>query len=240
VPDSRSFARKLVAFSLIVTPLLLLIGVLIGPDFSDDASERLGEIADDKGTTATSAILFLLAPLLFIPGMVGLIHLLRGPRLTLGQIAAGALLLGALATVAFYGAGVTEYVAATEDGFDRSEVARMLDESDESGLVIPIIVIFFLGLVLGGVVLGIVLWRRGVVPVWAGLALSVSAVVGFVGESKAVGAIGFVLLAVGLIPAALKILSMSDAEWERWIPLGERADTPAVGSPAPPEAPPAP
>lgn len=219
--DSRNFARTLCALSLIAAPLLLLAGTLIGPDLSDDAAERLVEIADDKTPYAVGAVLFLVAPWVFIPGMVGLIHLLRGPRVTLGQVAAGALLLGALATTVFYGAGGYEYQAATAD-LDRSAMTELLDKTDDADYFIPIIIVFLGGVVLGGIVLGIVLWRRGVVPIWAGLAVSASAIVGFIADDKVLTSIGFVLLLIGLGATAMRVLSMSDEQWGRWTPLEDR------------------
>jgi len=226
--DSRNFARTLCALSLIAAPLLLLVGVLLGPDLSDDAAERLGEIQDDKTLYAASAVLFLVAPWVFIPGMVGLIHLLRGRGVTIGQVAASLLLLGALATTVFYGASGYEYQAAT-GGFNTPEVAELTEAAEEADYFIPIIIVFLAGVVLGGIALGIVLWRRGVVAAWAGLAVSASAVVGFIADSKAVSAIGFGLLLVGLGATALRVLSMTDEEWERWTPLPD--------GPAPPTEP---
>jgi hypothetical protein len=223
--DSRNFARTLCGLSLIATPLLLLVGVLLGPDLSDDAAERLVEIEEDKSLFAASAVLFLVAPWVFIPGMVGLIHLLRSRSVNIGQVAAALLLLGALATTVFYGVSGYEYQAATA-GFDTPRVADLMDAVDDSDFFIPIFVVFLVGVVLGGIVLGISLWRRGVVPIWAGLAISVSALVGFIADSKAVSAIGFALLLVGLGATGLRVLSMSDEEWERWTPLPDRTAPP--------------
>jgi hypothetical protein len=223
--DSRNFARTLCALSLIAAPLLLLVGVLVAPDVSDDAAERLAEIEEDKSLFAAGSVLFLVAPWVFIPGMVGLIHLLRGRGVTIGQVAASLLLLGALATTVFYGASGYEYQAAT-GGFNTPEVAELTDAVDDSDFFIPIFIVFLAGVVIGGIVLGIALWRSGVVAAWAGLAVSASAVVGFIADSKAVSAIGFALLLAGLGATALRVLSMTDDEWERWTPLADRPTPP--------------
>jgi hypothetical protein len=227
--DSRNFTRTLAALSLLVTPVLLLLAVLIGPDLGDDPAEELAAIADNEAGFVISGLLFLIAPLVLLPGMMGTIRLMRRRGVTLGQIGAGLILFGALLTMAFYGFGVVQYVAATDDGVSRPEMVKLFDAAEDSGLAFPIFVGFVLGLILGSILLAISLWRNRVVPVWGPIALVLSSVLGFVGESTVVGAISFVLLFVGLFPIAQKILSISDDEWEGW-QLPERA----AASPPPP------
>jgi hypothetical protein len=228
--DDRNFGRTLAALSLLAAPLMLFLGALIGPDLDDDAVKRLAEIPDNEAAYVIGGILFLIAPLVLIPGMVGTIHLLRRGRVTLGQIGAALITIGGLATMAFYGYGAVEYIAATEAGLDRAQMAELLDASEESGLVIPVIILFLGGLVLGSILLAIGLWRSRVVPVWAPIVLVLSTLVNFFGESKAIEVISFVLLFAGLAPVAMKILSIPDDDWERWT-LPER------GAAAPPAAP---
>ncbi len=215
--DSRNFTRTLAAISLLVTPILLLLGAIIGPDLGDNTTEELANIADNEAAYVISGLLFLIGPLVFVPGMLGVIRLMRRRGVTLGQVGAALIMFGALLIIAFYGWGAVEYVAATEEGLNRPEMAALFDAAEDSALGIPIWVGgFILGLALGSILLAIALWRNQVVPVWSPIALVASTVLGFFGESKVLSIISFVLLFVALFPIAQKLLSISDDEWETW------------------------
>lgn len=60
---------------------------------------------------------------------------------------------------------------------------------------------------------------RYIVPVWAPAAIVVGSIVNFLAESAAVNAIGFAFLLIGFGSVGLKLLSMSDDEWDH---LGRR------------------
>jgi hypothetical protein len=228
--DERNFARTLAGLSLIVAPLLLLLATLIGPDLSGDADERLAEIADNEGRYVASGYLFLLAAWVFVPGLIGLWRLFRGPRVALGQVGAGLVLLGVITTIAFFGFGAYEYEAAQPD-LDPAQMAQLADSVDDSGVTTPLFIItFVLGIGIGSLIVAWSLWRRQVVPPWAPAAIVAGTVLGaFSEDSVALGAIGFAFLLVGFGSVGLKLLSMSDEEWD----LLGRAPGPA----APPAGP---
>lgn len=224
VSDERNFARTLAGLALIVAPLLLLLATLIGPDLSSDPAKRLPEIADNEARYIASGYLFLVAAWVFVPGLIGLWHLFRGPRVTLGQVGAGLVLLGVITTIAFFGFGAYEYEAA-QPGLDRAQMAQLADNVDESGVTTPLFIVTFLvGIGIGSLIVAWSLWRRRLVPPWVPAAIVVGTILGaFSEDSVAVGAIGFALLVVGFGSVGLKLLSMSDDEWEH---LG-RAPAPA-------------
>ena len=215
--DSRNFGRTLAALSLFITPLLLLAAALIGPDLGDNAKDEIAKIADNEEAYVCSGILFLFAPLVLVPGMLGVIRLMRRRGVTLGQVGAALIMMGALITIAFYGWGAIEYVASTEKGLDHGQMAQLFDAAEDSWIGVPVFVPgFILGLTLGSILLAIALWRSGVVPVWSPIALLLSTVIDFVGDDKWFMAIGFALLFVALLPLGQKILSISNDEWDRW------------------------
>ena len=228
--DERNFARTLAGLSLIVAPLLLLLAVLIGPDLSTDPAERLADIADNEARYIAGGYLFLVAAWVFVPGLIGLWRLFRGPRVTLGQIGAGLLLLGVITTIAFFGFGAYEYEAAQPE-LDPAQMAQLADNVDESGVTTPLFIItFVLGLGIGSLIVAWSLWRREVVPPLAPAAIVAATILGFLSEDSVVlGAIGFAFLLLGFGWVGLKLLSMSDDEWDH---LG-RAPSPA----APPTGP---
>ena len=227
--DERHFARTLAGLSLIVAPLLLLLGVLIGPDLSDDAAERLAEIADNEARYIVGGYLFLLGAWLFVPGLIGLWRLFRGPGgVTLGQVGAGLILIGVITTIAFFGFGAYEYEAAQPD-LDPAQMAELAENAEETNVAIPLFVAFIVGIVIGSLIVAWSLWRREIVPVWAAGAIVVSAILGFLAESAALSAISFAFLVVGLGAVGLKLLSMSDEEWD----LLGRVPGPAEPPPGP-------
>jgi Domain of unknown function (DUF4386) len=228
--DSRNFGRTLAGIALIAAPLLFLLGTAIDPAWADDTDEYLSEVAADKGLYLLAGILNLVAALLLIAGLLGVIHLLRRRRVTVGQIGAALVMIGAVAIASTYVINVFEIVG-TGDEFDRGQLVSLLDETEESGEAAPVFVMFLLGLVLGSILLAIGLWRQKAVPVWVPIVLVLSSVAGFVaGDSQASSLITGVLLAAALIAIGLRILAVSDDDWERWEVLSEEREETAVPS----------
>jgi hypothetical protein len=227
--DQRNFARTLAGLSLIVAPLLLLVSMLIGPDLSDVGAKRLSEIADNQGRYVASRYLLLIGAWVFVPGLIGLSRLFRGPRVMLGQVGAGLVLIGWISTIAFFGLGAYEYEAA-QPGLDRALMGRLADRVDSSGVMMPMIIItFVVGIAIGSLIVAWSLWRRKLVPPWAPAALVVWTILDVIANSVAVSAIALAFLLVGFGSVGLKLLSMSDEEWD----LLGRARGPAEASPGP-------
>ena len=212
--DQRNFARTLAGLSLIVAPLLLLASMLIGPDLSDDGAKRLSEIADNQGGYVASRYLLLIGAWIFVPGLIGLWRVFRGPRVMLGQVGAGLVLIGWISTIAFFGLGAYEYQAA-QPTLDRALMGQLVDRVNNSGVMTPMIIItFIVGIAIGSLVVAWSLWRRQLVPPWAPAALVVWTIVDILANSVAVSAIAFAFLLVGFGSVGLKLLSMSDEEWD--------------------------
>jgi Domain of unknown function (DUF4386) len=214
--DSRNFGRTFAGIALIVAPLLFLLGSVLDPAWADETEEYLNEVAADRGLYLLAGILNLIGALLLIAGLLGVIHLLRRRRVTLGQVGAALVMIGAVAIASTYVISVFEIVG-TGDEFDREQVVTLFEDTEESGEAAPIFVMFLLGLVLGSILLAIGLWRQRAVAVWVPIVLVLSSVAGFVaGDSQASALVTGALLAVALIAIGLKILSVSDDDWERW------------------------
>lgn len=227
--DERNFARTLAGLSLILAPLLMLLAVAIGPHLSDDGGGRLAEIADNEGRYIVGQYLLLVGAWAFVPGLIGLWRVLRGPRVTLGQVGAGLVLTGFIGTIAFFGFGAYEFEAAQPD-LDRAQMAQLADKVNDSGLMVPMIVItFVVGFAIGSLIVAWSLWRRKVVPPWAPAALVVGTILDILADSAALSAIAFAFLLVGFGSVGLKLLSMSDEEWD----LLGRVPGPAGAPPGP-------
>jgi hypothetical protein len=219
--DSRNFGRTFAGIALIAAPLLFLLSTALDPAWADETEEYLSEVAADSGLYLLAGILNLLGALLLIPGLLGVIHLLRRRRVTLGQIGAALMMLGAVAISSTYAISVFEIVGTGGD-FDRDQLAALLDDTEESGEAAPIFAMFLLGLVLGSVLLAIGLWRQRAVPIWVPIVLVLGILAGFaVGGSQVSSLVTSALLAAALIAIGLRILSVSDDDWERWEVLAD-------------------
>jgi hypothetical protein len=233
--DSRNFSRTLAAIGLIAGPLLFSVESLLDPAWTDDSAEYLAEVAADKGRYIAAGAVGTIGSLLFIPGLLGVMRLFRGRSVTLGQIAGGLLTLGVIglsASLAFNGFDVI-----LAESTDREAAVAIYDDGDESGAVIAYFVFFFfVGIVLGSILLAIALFRRRIVPIWSPILLVVAILFGFfAGEEAITNAISFLILAAALAPLAMLIWGLSDDEWERW---ELSLDDAGAGTAAPPPPPP--
>jgi hypothetical protein len=167
--DGRNFGRTFTGLALIVGPLLMLVATLLGLSVdAQTAAGRFSQIAVNQTAYVLSAILFLVGALFFLGASAGLLHAFRGHGVTLGQLAAGLLMLGTCDGTGFYVFGAIEYQMATTPGFSRPELARFIDASEEASILLPILILFLVGIVIGLIVLGIAAWRRGLIPIWEG------------------------------------------------------------------------
>jgi hypothetical protein len=238
--DSRNFSRTLAAIGLIAGPVLLCISTLLDPAWASDSAEYLSEVADDKGRYIAAGAVGTIASLLFIPGLLGVMRLFRGRSITLGQIAAGLIAVGVIGLTA--GLAFNGFDVILADHSDRAAAVQIYDDLDDNGAVLAyFLFFFFIGIVLGSILLAIALFRRRIVPIWSPILLVAAILLGFFAgeESAVVNAISFLVLAAALAPLAMRIWALTDDEWERWeLPL-EPASAGGPETPPPPSPPPA-
>jgi hypothetical protein len=231
--DSRNFGRTLAAIGLVAGPVLLFVSALVDPAWAEESVEYLQEVADGTGRYLVAGALGSIGSLLFIPGMLGVAKLLRGRRVTFGQIAATLVatgLIGLTAVLAFNGVDV---ILAEAD--DREAAAGIFDDFEESaGTLAYFVAFFFIGIVLGSILLAVALFRQRIVPVWSPILLVVAIVLGFIGGTQILNALSFLLLGAALFPLAMRIWSLSDEAWGHWEPL---AQGPPAGAAGPTETP---
>lgn len=222
--DSRSFSRKFAAFALVAAPVIWAIGTAVDPAWSDDTAEYLTEVADNEGLYLLAGALWSLGGLLFVVGLLGLMRLVRGRRVTLGQIGVGLMIFGSIGMSSGLAFNGFEIAMATED--NREAMVTLSDNlEDSAALAIYWLGFFIGGIVLGALILAIALFRSKIVPVWAPILLIVSIVFGFVaGDDKWLSALSFVVLVAAVVPLAQRMLANSDDAWERWVLPAAAAD----------------
>lgn len=232
--DGRNFGRTATGLALIAGPLLVLISSIVSPE--TDHSNKLKELAAvsaHKGPYLLSGVIFLISALFLMLGAVGLIKMFRGPRgVTLGQVAGVFLLFGSAVSFGWYGLGAVEYEMVNQKGIDRGAMAQLLHKADNASSLLPLIIIFLLGIVLGLILLGIAAWRTGVVPRGLAALLILEGPISFFANGKVGSIVSGVILLVALGSLGRRALSMSDEEWDS--PGASRAAAPPeAGTPAP-------
>jgi Domain of unknown function (DUF4386) len=229
--DSRNFGRTLVGLAFIVGPALMLVGSIVSPDTDNDNKlKELNQVAAHKSAFIIGALLFLAGTLVLLVASVGIIHLFRGRRVTLGQIAGGLLLMGTSVTVAFYAFTASEYEMVNQSGLNRVELARYLHKAEMTAAGAPLFILFLVGVVLGLILLAIALWRSDLIPNWAAALILVGGVLTFAGgQNKAAGIGSSVLLLIPFVLLGRTVLGMSDADWD--VPRDLR-ESPTMRTPA--------
>ena len=222
--DSRNFSRTLAGLGLILGPVLFVISALVSPAWEDDTAGYLEQVAGNQGAHLASALIFLLGALLLLPGFVGVIHLLRGRRVGVGQVGAGLMMMGVtVGAAAFFVLSAID-LEMVDPSADRAQMVALADRGENSTGAAIFFVLFLGGILLGGLLLAVGLFLKRVVPVWAPVLLVISTVVSFFGDNQVVSLLSSVILAVALAAIGVRVLSISDDDWERWemLPEGRR------------------
>jgi hypothetical protein len=221
--DSRNLSRRFPALCLVLFPILYLVGDLLFAGDATDTASGLAEIAVNQTRYQIAFLCFLLGTVLAVWGLIGVLHLLRGPGLSVGQLGAGLIMLGLVVATSFFGAFPLYLTAATTPGLDQGQLVTLFDGTEGVTISTVLIVMMLLGLVGGSLLLALGLWLRRAVPVWAPVALAASTVIGFVNESLLLGLVENGLLLVALAAVAYRMFTLTDEQWTQWRPLPERS-----------------
>ncbi|MDX6675466.1 MAG: hypothetical protein QOH11_2884 [Solirubrobacteraceae bacterium] len=214
--DARNFGRTLTGLALIAGPVLMLVSGIITPNTDNDNKlKELNSVAAHKSAYLWGSVLFLLGTLTLLAASVGIIHLFRNRRVTLGQIAGSLLLVGTAVTTAFYAFTVVEYEMVNQPGLNRAELAKYLHAANNTAAGAPLFILFLLGIVLGLILLAIAAWRGKLIPIWAAILIFLGGLIAFFGgQDQAASIINSVLILIPFAVLARAVLSMSDEEWD--------------------------
>jgi hypothetical protein len=193
-----------------MTSAVLLAGSAVTqPQLTGGASGKLAAIASAGGRADLSAVLFAVAQLPFMLGVLGVGALLRPGARRLGGIGTGLAVAGAFGHALFGGVSLTYLVMARESA-GQPAYARLVTDI-ESSPVMLVSVIGLAGTVLGLLLLSIALFRTGVGPRWVGPALWAFLVVEFVGGtlSDYASYLSSVLLVVAFVALSRLLLDPS-------------------------------
>lgn len=221
--DANNFRRTLAGLCLITAPLALGAAELLRISVEGDAQgtrDQFENIAASPGAWQVATVLNMLGIVLFVPAVLGLLHLLHHRGAVLGHIGGGLFLIGLLGFAAHNAGYYGTLGAVSAPGIDQEQMIRFWQASETVPGNLVWLLMFLIGYVLGMVLLGVGLFWARVVPRWTA-ALIVLYVVGFVfaAESLLITLISWMLLFVGLGTIGFMLLRQSDANWAKHAPI---------------------
>jgi hypothetical protein len=170
-------ARRRIAGSLLaLSGALTLLATALAPANEDDAFAQLVVVRAHSGRWYASDLLVLFSLAALIPGVVGLMGVLRERRAGASHLGGALALTGAVCVAVTSGLGFVEWQMAQGSGARHlGQMAALLDRVEGAPVSQPV----FLGaglVTVGLAVLGLGLWRARAAPGWVALLLGLGAV----------------------------------------------------------------
>jgi hypothetical protein len=140
---------------------------------TDSMTTMASGVAAHQGAEQAVLWLSMAAALTLVPGTIAIgVMAVRGAR-RLGTVAT-ILAVAGFSSLPGVIAPDEAALTGTRAGLSPAAVGHLLDQVNSEPAVALAGVVFVLGHVLGVLLLGVALWRAGVIPAWAGLVLAVS------------------------------------------------------------------
>ena len=98
IADARCLNGRIAGACLVAAPAVLLVGALIHPQVSHDASAHLAVVAQSPGRYYAAHAILLAGLVLFLPALLALVRPLSGTATAFNQLG------GALAIIGLFGA----------------------------------------------------------------------------------------------------------------------------------------
>ncbi len=222
--DAENFRRTLAGLALIGAPLAFGGSDVIRLSIEGgvgEGGEQLAAIAANYGLWQATAILNMIGVILFVPAILGLMHLMRRRSVVLGHVGGGLALIGFLG----WAAHNTRYFgfmgAAGTSEIERGEMVRFIGYWETTPDTVVYVLIFLVGYTFGMLLLSIGLYRARATYRWAaglfllGVVLYIVATFTPLSENVVAIATLHALIAVGLGATGVGVLAMSDADWGR-------------------------
>ena len=227
--NASSFRRMACGLLLLIGPALILVAGILDPAAGegDDTEGYLRAIGDDPDMAELSTALWIYGFTFTAIGIIGAVHVIRGRGVVLANIGGALALVGMIMFIALFATTLHDLNNVEHVGL---ETAEQLSDDLEEDYWAPIVVLApaLLGTLIGFILLGIAIIRSGVAHVAAGAMIIVGILlVPASEETQVLNVLANVLLLGGWGLVGLKLLGMTDAQWDGREPL----------EPAGPEAP---
>jgi hypothetical protein len=228
--NTAAFRRTAGAVALVAAALLMVVSIVLEPEFPGGFADRLAAVDEGGTSAAVSAVTFALAQLPFIIGVLAIGHLLRDRAPMLSNVGTSLAVLGGFGHSVFGGISMA-MLAMAADAPNRAVHADLLEQI-ESGPAVVFMAMGLLGTVFGILLLGIGLFRARVVPRWVPILLWAFLVVEFAGTalSEWASSVSGVLYLVALTSTAVAIWRSPISSWENCSVARESAPEPRTAS----------
>lgn len=221
--DPRGFRKTVAGVCMILAPALILVVEITHPEEDSDEAQLLAEISANTGRQYWAHVVALIALALFLPVILGLMHMLKARRPAIGHVGAGIALFGVVSLAAVVGTEVVVWQAAKAPEADTAAMAALLGRLNESGGTL-LFYLFALAFPLGLLVLGIGLYRARAAAAWEAALVAVPVAVGLVSEiaygPRIISIVTTILLLLGLGSIGRRVLTQSDEEWSQTPEIG--------------------
>jgi hypothetical protein len=229
--SASTFRRMACGLCLIAGAVMLLLANVLDPLIGSGREERdiVEALKDDPEMAQLSTALYVFGFALVAIGIIGVVHVIRGRGVVLANLGGALALLGLILFTALSATTVNQIVEAEHLELD---TAVSLSEDIQDYWVAYVVVIPALaGTLIGFLLLAVAVVRSGLAHEVAGVLIVLgSLVVTASDEARVVAVVAGALLLAGWGLVALRLLGLTDEQWEGRAPL---RDGPP---PAPPPA----
>ncbi len=219
--SASSFRRMACGLLLLIGPALILVASILDPAVGEggDTDDYLAAIGDDPDMAELSTALWIWGFTLTAIGIIGLVHVIRGRGVVLANIGGALALVGMIMFLPLFATTLHDLNNVEHVGL---EVAERLSDDLEEDYWAPLAVLIpaLLGTLIGFILLGAAIIRSGVAHVAAGALIIVGILLVPVSEeSQVFNVLANLALLGGWGLVGLKLLGMTDAQWEGREPL---------------------
>lgn len=212
VSDAHRFRKTIAGLCMILAPVFFLAASIVTPGF--DSSERAFAelITSDRDAFGAAQALAFAGWALFIPAVLGVVHMLRERGVAEGHLGGLLALLGAVGGIAQCGAGLAMWQSGPTQ-----QVAGLLVGLGDSVAATVLLFVLPFGVTLGTILLAWGLYRRRFAPTWMAACLGLAGIVFAIAAltySQEIYIAASVILLAGLGALGLRVLQESVEDWE--------------------------
>ncbi|WP_433421426.1 hypothetical protein ACQP1V_10460 [Microtetraspora malaysiensis] len=209
-PDT--FRRTAAGVSLILAPLCLLLGMAVDP--TEWGAEDVLAYANNPAATGVSATLLHYAWVLWVPGVIGLVHLVRRKGVVLANVAGAVTVLG---LINFSSLMISDFFDIVMfQRFPVAEAQEIMGAAMHPAMIVGWQMPGMIGSFLGLILVAVAYARSGRAGWWFPAGVLVGMLVWLFGARSwnlVLGLAGPVILLLAFGAVGVAILRMDDREW---------------------------
>ncbi|MGI5273085.1 hypothetical protein ACQEUU_28320 [Nonomuraea sp. CA-218870] len=209
--NPNTFRRVAAGVCLVLAPLCLLLGMAVDPTESTD---DFMSYADSPMTAGVSSTLLHYAWVLWVPGVISLVHLVRRRGALLANLAGAAAVLGLINFSSLMIADFFDIVLYQT--LPREQAERILMDAAQPAMIVGWQIPGMLGSFLGLILVAVAYARAGRAGWWFPAGVTAGIVVWLVGANQwnmLLGLAGPVILLIVYGTVGVSLIRMSDREW---------------------------